>query len=235
MKTVFRIILIFVLAFNSIKASAAIITDTDAKSIISRQVIENYKKYTDAEIHVDVVGLPFKDFVAPNGKVTFIVKPSVDKFMARDLEKVSVCVNGNVVKVFNAPIVVKAYQNVLVASKYITRETEINSSVVRVEKKEISNNFEYPLRAEDIDKQMMSRKVFVEGEIIDRRFVKARPEILRNGNVTVFFNTNNLTVSVEGTALSDGAHGDNICVLSKQYNKIYKGTVVGENRVLVKI
>lgn len=235
MKKALKIFLILILALSSLKANAVVLSGNEVKAEISKQVVEQYKQYTDAQVVVDVTGLPFKDLSLPNGKVSFQIKTSANKFVARDLEKVYVLVNDNVVRTFNAPILVKVYQDVLVASGPIAREREINLGVVRIEKKEVSNFFGYPLKPEDLNKGFLAKKYFVEGEVIDKRFVKQRPDILRNANVTVFFNSNNLTISVEGTALSDGVKGDSICVLNRGYNKIYKGTVIGENRVLVKI
>jgi len=235
MKKILRITLIVILALSSLKANAVILTGNEVKAAIAKQVIEQYNQYTDAQLSVEVAGIPFKDLYLPNGKVSFKIKSSANKFMARDLEKVFVFVDNNLVRTFTAPVIVKAYQDVLVSSGTIEREKEINLSVARIEKKEVSNNFGYYLKPEDLSKGFLTKKYFTEGEIIDKRFVKQRPDVLRNSNVTVFFNSNNLTISLEGTALADGTIGDNICVINKNYNKIYKGTVVGENRILVKI
>lgn len=235
MKKIFRLILIMALAFGSLKAKAAILSNSEIKANIVKQVIENYKKYTDAQLDVEVVALPFRDLYLPDGKVSFIVTPSMDKFMARDLEKVSVCVNDSVVKTFNAPVVVKAWETVLVASCFINREERITPDVVTVKKVEISNTLMYPLRADAMGKDILAKKAFREGEIIDKRFVKLRPDVLRNSNVTVVFNTSNLTVSTEAIALSDGVIGDTICLMNKNYNRTYKGRVIGENKVLVKL
>lgn len=235
MKKILRLILIIVLAFGSLKANAAILSYSEIKSSIAKQVIENYRKYTDAQLDVEVVALPFRDLYLPDGKISFIVIPSVDKFMARDLEKVSICVNDKVVKTFNAPVVVKAWETVLVASCFINREERITSDVVTAKKVEISNTLMYPLRADALGKDILAKKAFRPGEIIDKRFVKLRPDVLRNSNVTVYFNTSNLTVSTEANALSDGVIGDNICLINRNYNRTYKGRVIGENKVLVKL
>lgn len=235
MKKLFRLILIIILTFGSLKVEAAILSNSEIKAGIVKQVIENYKKYTDAQLNVEVVALPFKDLYLPDGKISFIVTPSMDKFMARDLEKVSIYVDDKCVKTFNAPVIIKAWETVLVASGFINREEQINSNVVTVKRVEISNTMQYPLRADALGKDILAKKAFREGEIIDKRFVKLRPDVLRNSNVTVFFNTNNLTVSTEAIALSDGVVGDSICLMNKNYNRTYKGKVIGENKVLVKI
>jgi len=235
MKKAFGLVLILVLTFSSLKAQSAVLTNSEVRNLVAKQVTENYKKYTDAQVNIEVVGLPFKDLYIPEGKVTVEVKPSMDKFLARDLEKASIFVNGKLVKSFNAPIVAKAYQNVLVASCFINREKAINSDVVTVKKMEISNTLEYPLKEDALGKDILAKKTFREGEVIDKRFVKIRPDVLRNANVTVFFSSNDLTISIEGTSLSDGVNGDTICIMNKNYNKVYTGKIIGENKVLVKI
>lgn len=235
MKKAINLLLIMIFAFGTLKADCAVLSNSEIKKIISTKVAENYKNYTDAEIKVEVVALPFKDLELPNGEYSFEVKPTTDKFLARDLEKVYVYVNNNMIKSFNAPVVVKAYQNVLVASCFINRENQISGSNVTVKKMEISNTIEYPLKADILGKDILAKKAFREGEVIDKRYVKFRPDVLRNAHVTVFFNTNNLTISVDGMALSDGVIGENICVMNKNYNKVYTGKIIGENKVLVKI
>lgn len=235
MKKIFRLVLVMILAFSSLKVKAAIITESEVKTAIVKQVAENYRKYTNAQLDIEVVALPFKDLSVPDGKISFSITPTMDKFMARDLEKVSIYVNDKFVKTFNAPVVVKAYESVLVASCFINREEQINPNVATVKKVEISNTLQYPLRADALGKDILAKKAFREGEIIDKRFVKLRPDVLRNSTVTLIFNTNNLTVSIEAIALSDGIVGENICLMNKNYNRTYRGKVIGENRVLVKI
>lgn len=229
------LILIMIFAFAPLKAQSAVMGTPEVKALIERQVLQNYKNYTDAQLDVTVLALPFKELLLPNGKVSFDVKPSMDKFMARDLEKVSVFVNGNLIRTFNAPVVVKAYQDVLVASGFINRDKEINANVVTVKRMEVSNTMGYPLKAESLGKDIITKKAFREGEIIDKRFVKLRPDVIRNAVVTVTFNSNDLNITTDATALSDGTIGDSICIMSKAYNKVYTGKITGENKVLVKI
>lgn len=236
MKKIINLTLIIILALSSLKANANVVmTSGEVKSIISQQTKEIYKKYTDADLSVEVVTLPFKDLYLPDGKIYFQIKTSNEKFMARDLEKVSIYVNDKFVKTFNAPITVKAYEDVLVASSFINIGQQINSNVATVKRVEVSNTLGYQLKADSLGKDILAKKAFRGGEVLDKRFVKIKPDILRNANVTVFFNTNNLTVSTEAIALSDGAIGDSICLINKNYNRTYKGQVIGENKVLVKI
>lgn len=235
MKKIFSLTLIAILALTAVKADATVVKESELKSIIAQKVVENFRQYTDAQMEVNVVALPFRELNLPEGQITYEIKTNATKFMARDLEKVTVYVNGRVAKVFNAPVVIKAYKNVLVASGEIPRERELSASVVKIEKREVSNIIDNVLEAEDLSKGIIAKKFFAKNELVDRRYVKLRPDIMRNSLVTVMFNTNNLTISIEATALSDGSVGDNICIMNKGYNKIYKGIVIGENKVLVKI
>ena len=80
------------------------------------------------------------------------------------------------------------------------------------------------------------KKAFQKGEIIDKRFVKMRPDVIRNGDVRIFFVSNGaVMVTIDGTAMMDGMTGDYINVENKNYKKVYNGKVIGENKVLVNI
>lgn len=236
MKKIFRIILIAGLVFSSLKANAVILKNSDIKSAIEKQVAETYKKYTDADVSINVATLPFKDLNIPEGNVSYKIESFSNKFMARELEKVSLYVNGKYIKTFNAPIVAKAYENVLVAADFININQPITFENVTIKKIEVSNILDFPLKEEALGKEIIAKKAFRGGEVIDKRFVKAKPDVLRNANVTVIFSTNDdLSVSIEATALSDGIAGENVCLINKNYNKIYTGKVIGENKVLVKL
>lgn len=236
MKNLFRLILIVtVLTFSTLKVNAAILSGTEVKKAIIEQVKEKYKSYTSAQLDVQVIALPFKDLSVPEGNVSYIVQPSMNKFVARDLEKVSVYVDDQFVKTFNAPVVIKAYEDVLVASNFINIGQPLNTNNVTVKRIEISNVMSYPLRADALGKEMMAKKAFREGETLDKRFVKLRPEVVRNAIVTVTFKTNNLSITFDAKALSDGVIGESICLMSKEYNKVYTGKVIAENKVLVEI
>ena len=83
---------------------------------------------------------------------------------------------------------------------------------------------------------MSAKKAFQKGEVIDKRFVKMKPDVIRNGEVRIFFVSNGaVMITIDGTALADGMTGDYINVENKNYKKVYTGKVIGENRVLVNI
>lgn len=235
MKKIFNLILITILALCAVKVQAQTVSVDKIKSEISKQVVENYKKYTDAELSATVIALPFANMTLPEGKVSYSVSSSVDRFMARDLKKVNVSVNGNFVKTFNAPVDVKAYQNVLVAASFIQREQMLNSSSVLTKKMEVSNNLEYVLTPSMLDKEIVTKKTFREGEVIDKRFIKLKADVVRNCDVKAYYTSNNLMIEADATALSDGMLGDYISVVNKTNKKVFRGKIIDKDKVLIQI
>ena len=95
---------------------------------------------------------------------------------------------------------------------------------------------DYVLDGSMLEKEITTKKIFQKGEIIDRRFVKMKPDVARNADVRVFFVSNgSVMISIDGTAMSDGMLGDYINVENKNYKKVYNGKIIGENRILVNI
>ena len=86
-----------------------------------------------------------------------------------------------------------------------------------------------------LGKDIISKKLFRDGEIIDKRFVKLRPDVMKNNVVTAYFSSNNVTVEIDAVAMSSGMKGDYIGVSSKQYGKVYTGKIIGENKVLIEL
>lgn len=235
MKKLLNLILIAILALGFLKVQAQTLSSDEIKSSVTKQVVESYKRYTDAELKAKVIALPFQNLVLPDGKVTFVVTSTSDKFTARDLKKVNIYVNDKFERTFNVPVEVKAYQNVLVASGFIDREKMLNSNMVVTKKMEVSNNLEYILTSSLLEKDLITKKTFKDGEVIDKRFVKFRPDVQRNANVTLYFASDNLMVEMAAISLSDGMMGDYVNVENKNYKKTYTGKVIGENKVMVKI
>jgi flagella basal body P-ring formation protein FlgA len=145
-------------------------------------------------------------------------------------------VNGNFVKTLNLPAQTSVYKEVLVANDFIDREQAITKNCTTLKRIDVSMKPDYVLDKNMLNKEMTTKKVFQKGEIIDKRFVKIRPDIVRNADVRVFFVSNGaVMVTIDGKAMTDGMLGDYINVENKNYKKVYNGKVIGENRVLVNI
>ena len=86
------------------------------------------------------------------------------------------------------------------------------------------------------NKEITTKKMFQKGDVIDKRFVKMKPDVERNMGVRIFFVSNGaVMITIDGTALADGMTGDYVNVENKNYKRTYTGKVIGENRVLVNI
>jgi xanthine phosphoribosyltransferase len=74
--------------------------------------------------------------------------------------------------------------------------------------------------AELVGMGFLIEKAFQKGEIIDKRFVKMKPDVLRNEGVRIFFVSNGaVMVTIDGTAMADGMTGDYINVENKNYHE----------------
>lgn len=215
---------------------AQIIPASKVKVDVARLFENNYKKYTDGEIQVKITATPFADLQLPDGRVTYKISAGGDKILPRDVKRVDVYVNGVFQRTLNLPAQTSIYKEVLVASDMIGREQTLNKECTEVKKVDISNRANFTLDGSMLEKGITTKKIFQKGEIIDKRFVKMKPDVARNADVRVFFVSNgSVMITIDGTAMSDGMLGDYINVENKNYKKVYNGKIIGENRVLVNI
>ncbi len=221
----------------SITAEAQTVTSAQVKAQVASQLCETYKKQiNDADVQVKIMATPFAEIQLPDGKVTYKITQGAEKIIPRDIKRVDVYVNDAFVRTLNLPAQTSVYKDVLVASDYINREQAITKETTEVKRIDISMKMDYILTDRVLEKEMSAKKAFQKGEIIDKRFVKMRPDVARNGDVRIFFVANGaVMVTIDGTAMADGMYGDYVNVENKNYKKVYTGKVIGENRVLVNI
>lgn len=217
-------------------ANAQTVTSAAVKSQIANQLTANYKKMTDADVEVKITATPFAQLTLPDGKITYKIVQGGDKIVPRDIKRVDVYVNDAFVRTLNLPAQTIVYKEVLVAADFINREQAINNETTVVKKIDVSQRMDYVLSEKMLNKEMSAKKAFQKGEIIDKRFVKMRPDVERNGAVRIFFVSNGaVMITIDGTAMADGMCGDYINVENKNFKRVYNGKVIGENRVLVSI
>ncbi len=215
---------------------AATYNDTYIHNKIKEQIVLQNKKYTDADIDVILANMPFDSMTVPDGKLKVVVKSNFDKFVPRDIKKVFIYVNDKLEREFLVSVRTLAYKNVLCAKTQINRDTLISNLNVAPKRMEVSLQIENVLTEADLkNKQLISKKWFREDEILDKRFVKIKPDVERNAEVQVFIKSNGVLLTLTGTAMTDGKIGDYITVNNTTYKKTYKARVIGENKVLVNI
>jgi flagella basal body P-ring formation protein FlgA len=225
-----------IMMMTGMSVQAQTVTSAEIKSQIATQLEEIYKKTTGSEVEVKINATPFAQLQLPDGKVTYKITQGADKIAPRDIKRVDVFVDNVFVRTLNLPAQTSVYKEVLVAADVINREQAITRESTLVKKFDVSQKMDYVLSENILSKEMSAKKAFQKGEIIDKRFVKMKPDVMRNGEVRIFFVSNGaVMISIDGTAMADGMTGDYINVENKNYKKIYTGKVIGENRVLVNI
>ncbi len=237
MKKIFRTILISLLIFTTgAGCFAQELTLAQFQKIVSKQIQEDLKNYELDELEVIVNRLPVQKLVLPDGKVSVKVTSNSKNLVPREYKKIDVYVNNKYQQTFYVQVEIKAYKYAVVAKELIPRDKIIPMQSVELKKENVITCMDTTLNMYDISKGLVAGKVFYPGEILSKRFAKAKPEVVKNSTVTVNFKTNSdLTVSVEGIAMTTGYKGDLVQVKNKRYNKIYSGKVVGENQVLIQI
>ena len=233
MKKVLSLIALIMVMMTSVKAEAQTLTAKQFENEISKQVIKTYKNYTDADLSVKILQVPFSTLNIKDGVVTYKVTSNNDKFMPRDVKKVEIFVNGKYERFMMIPVEVKAYKNVLVASEAINRESAITAMNTVMQRKEVSNVLSNVITNGYLKKDVVSKKMYKEGEIIDKRFLAARPDVARNQEIVAIFKSSGVTISITAISQSEGNVGDYVMLKSPKYQRVYRGKVIAPNRVLV--
>ena len=231
-----QLLITALIMITGLSVQAQTVTSAEIKSQIATQLETIYKNNTKADVEVKITATPFAQLQLPDGKVTYKITQGADKIVPRDIKRVDIYVDNAFVRTLNLPTQTSVYKEVLVAADFINREQSITRETTLVKKIDVSQKMDYVLSENVLTKEMSAKKAFQKGEIIDKRFVKMKPDVTRNGEVRIFFVSNGaVMISIDGTAMADGMTGDYINVENKNYKKVYTGKVIGENRVLVSI
>ena len=215
---------------------AQVLTSNQVKTDVARLFENNYKKTISGDVEVKITGTQFAELQLPDGKITYKIVSGGDRIMPRDIKRVDVYVNGVFIRTLNLPAQTVVMKEVLVASDFFNREQTLTKECTQVKKIDVSMKMNYVLEESMLEKEITTKKTFQKGEIIDKRFVKMRPDVARNSDVRVFFISNGaVMISIDGTAIQDGMIGDYVNVENKNYKRVYNGKVIGENKVLVNI
>lgn len=233
MKKVLSLIVLIMVMMTSVKAEAQTLTVKQFENEISKQVIKTYKNYTDADLSVKILQVPFSTLNIRDGVVTYKVTSNNDKFMPRDVKKVEIFVNGKYERFMMIPVEVKAYKNVLVASEAINRDSAITAMNTVMQRREVSNVLSNVITNSYLKRDVVSKKMYREGEIIDKRFLAARPDVARNQEIVALFKSSGVTISITAISQSEGNIGDYVMLKSPKYQRVYRGKVIAPNRVLV--
>ena len=217
------------------QVNAQIVSSAQVKSDVAK-FLENSYKLPNADVEVKVTATQFANLQLPDGKITYKVAGGNDKITPRDIKRIELYVNGILNRTLNLPVQTNVYKNVLVASDIINRDQILSKECTETKRMNVVYNLDYVLSEAVLDKEVTSKKMFQKGDVLDKRFVKMRPDVARNSDVRIYFVSNgSVMITIDGTAMADGMFGDYVNVENRNYKKVYNGKVIGENKVLVNI
>jgi flagella basal body P-ring formation protein FlgA len=229
------IILVMFPVLTAGRASAAVLSENFLKEEIIKSIKSQLGKITDSEMTVNVIQMPFKSLKVTDGKVTVNADINAGSFTSRALAKVSICVNGKNERNFGIPIEITAQDYVWVTTEQIRKGCAFTSGNLKLEKRDISSCLRFSANKNFDFSNHIAQKNFNTGEILDKRFIESTPDVLKNNIVTITFESDSISMTMDAQALESGKIGDYIKVKNKKYGKLYQGQITGTNQVLVKI
>ena len=238
MNNIFVKILIAVIfmAQSALICSAQVITKKDIVPVIEKNITQDLQKKGFKNIEVNIVSVPFIQLTVPDGKVTYKVSSNSKTVTSRCFMIVSIYSNGDFIRTVGIPVKISALKDVYVAKENIGRGIVLSANQLQVKTIDITNTYLAPLEYGELSKSYVTTKIFQAGAVIDKKYLKSQPDIMRDAAVTLYFKTKeNISVTLDGIAVSEGNIGDMISVRNKRYNRIYNGKIIGENKVLVRI
>ena len=191
---------------STVAVQAQTLTSAQVQADVTKVLQEKYYNgLVGYDVEVKIVNLPFSELMVPDGKLYYEVVSPKDKYLPRDIKRVNLYVNGMLVKTLNLPVIMKAYKEVLVAKTDIDREQQLTEENTILKKVDCSEMIEHVLEQGSLKKEMTTKKPMKAGEILDKRFIKVKPDVVRNTEVRVFFSSNDsLMVTIDAVALEDG-------------------------------
>ena len=196
----------------------------------TQKQLQRFGKY---EIEVKVINLPVEEITRTSQKPTIKVASNFDKFMQYDIKKVTI-IDGASSRSIPVNVKVAIYKDVLVAQEFIPQFQFVNWSNTTVKRLDVANNIENVM--DKLPEVLVASRNISKDAPVLSSYTKSRPDVVRNTDVKILFTQgDDLSIELEGTAMKEGKLGDIITVKNKKYNRIYTATVVGENRVEVKL
>lgn len=236
MKKLLSILFIFLIYSLGQTAKAQVVPITAIVPMIKAEQLKELQLKGYNEVEVNILNIPIANFRLPDGQISLKINSNSNNLVGREYKKIDIYVNSKYQRSFGAPVEIKIFQNVLVAKEPIIKDTLLTSKNIELKKYNILSLIQNTLDEKALSKEIIATKMYRTGEVIDRRFSKAKPDIVKNATVTVIFKTDDeMAITVDGIALVEGSVGNSISVQNKTYKKVYIGKVIGPNKVLVEI
>lgn len=236
MKKIILIALITIISSLALVADAQVIQTSSLASIIEAQQIRELRAKGYKNVEAKVLHIPIEKIALADGAVSVRITSNSPRLAAREYKKVDIYVNSKYQRSLGVPLEIKIYDDVMVAKDIISKDSQISAKNVEFKYQNILASSQQCLNRKALGSEIIVTRMFRPGEVIDQRFCKSKPDIVRSAMVKVIFKTDNeMAITVDGIALTEGKVGDFISVENKTYKKVYTGKVVGVNKVLVEI
>ncbi len=228
------IICFFVFDLNS---DAKLLDSDFLKKKIEQDITQKLKSSDNdsKKISIEFKKLKFKSLNVPDGDIDVKTSVNSNYISPYSIITVKVFCDKKAVKTFRLPIKLTVKDKVWVAKDSIERGRTLGFSNVCLEYRDITRNYKNVASKDFSVIGNISRKNLKPGTIIDKRFIKKIPAVLKNSFIYLVFESSKVKVTLPGEALQDGGMGDYIKVRNKSFRKRYIGKVIGKNKVLISL
>jgi flagella basal body P-ring formation protein FlgA len=128
---------------------------------------------------------------------------------------------------------VRRYASVVVAAEKILRHDLLTADRLVVERLDVTNLVERPVRDIDELSGMRAKRNLRKGTILTAAAVEPLPDVESGHRVTVVYDDGRCRVSAAGVALQSGVTGDYVKVKNESSGKIIVAKVVDESTVAI--
>lgn len=228
------LILAATLSFTG-QSDAAILKSDFIKNQIKKNVEASLNNKNIDKAEVNIKNIPYKTINIPDGRIEIRTSGNIRSYSSSSILKTEILVNDKKVKSFCTSADIKIYDNVWVSKDNLRKGAILSWSNLSLEKKQINVFSKNALKNDFNPVGFQVTRSLKSGDILDKKFVKKIPLIVKDSPVSIIFKTPYVSVTLPGMALEEGNIGDFIRVKNKQYKKNFVGKIVGNNIIKVNI
>lgn len=226
---------LIILVISTRGAFCAVLDSTILKNQIKNDITNKISSFFKEELDVKILDLPYKSININEKNYKINTDIDLNALTPLTIAKVNIEANGKILKTFGVPVKLSIYDNVYTASCNIRAGEELSSSNISIEKKDITLNRNSVMKEDFSLQDIISKKSYNTGDIIDKRFTEKEPDVVKNTIVSVIFKDDDVAVTLTCLALESGKKGNYIRVRSKQFKKDYLGKVIDTSTILVEL
>jgi len=187
-------------------------------------------------VAIDLSSMP-PDVTVPSGELELVGRvPDGSRFAGAETVLVSLKVDGEDFKTVAVPLCVRVKEEVLVASRYVSRRSLLSPEDFIVEKRDIASLRGEPVSASEGGKAvegLLAKGTIKPGEVLLRSDVAVAPVVGRGDVVTVLVETPALKVTALAEVREAGGPGELVLVRNTLSNREFYAEVVDSRTLRV--